>query len=1047
MSCAVRGKKLPGADSTNPKNTEAGKIPIEFEGFKDGKPKSFSGTGKKGAAKPVDNDVPVIPGRIWETKRYPRKEFGSEDQALNQVLKYQAAIEKGHYDAATVEVAGNVDANFIRMIRSGEMPDGSHRDLSNVEVLYRFILPNGREVVIPLKEGKPREGSDQKLNSLRTPPLSELTPNERTIVQGIEAALEKGDYQLFSSRILTEADIAGSPHAEKLREAIMEGSVDPKKINDVETFKEFEGLMQAKRIEKFKALADETQPLFGKPQAPDFALSPEGAKDPTEHHFLFFPKISPETLKGIQEGLKKFGQEIREAWASEVTWLQRPSGSEYFNLSGKFRAMAEVVGKNFKSWWSTKGAPTLNSLLQSIKTHPRVEQAQRKWEEFRFERTRAEVSEIFSKHQLWSVHGDVVKELTQRIFEGEIDRDHVEAIARKVKEGSLAPDDILNQFEEIPADSTVKTRPDLGVAKFLPISEVQKKANKIEGFTKEESAWMKRYELRLTSKGISREQAKEKALAAMKKARDTQSGHLIIADTSLPAFTPADRAAYGHLEGSTVDHHGRFLTPDNKNSTMKLLDRFEQALADCNGDADAAMMELNLRFITTDNLADGGWPVWIAKNQKRILSEKSLRDLIRGATEFEDITAFGNNYDRNDPAVKLQAALFKKYGENLKSNEISGSDRFPPEKAVIVMDRAIADIETLLKDPALVDKTAEDFWAEVDAAKEVAKQVATHEEFVGGKRVISIYDMTKEVPVTDAEGKPVTQKMTDFTIFAQWLSVPDLQRPVPAEEKLPLQVTVTPMPPVGDAKRALPIIAIPNGLKLPSGKSLLTVTKALIELEAKKVEELKKEGKLPDDFKSNIWFGKDSVILPNPNPPGLGTVLTQGEIASVLMRPDFALFESNEPTPISSKRKTPSSKEKILPEAALSGKPLISESLKEILEPSLKKEGEEGGLPILSPLEENLPGKSMAESITAEKVSADLSAEAEPEIKPVTKPNETRDEKLARLRERAKSVAIRNAREDYEQDLPPVISRLRQLKAVFEATRYVLYFELREGLA
>src|SRR4030095_660629 len=135
--------------------------------------------------------------------------------------------------------------------------------------------------------------------------------------------------------------------------------------------------------------------------------------------------------------------------------------------------------------------------------------------------------------------------------------------------------------------------------------------------------------------------------------------------------------------------------------------------------------------------------------------------------------------------------------------------------------------DALVKDPALVEKESAAFWAEVDAAKQVAKDAVSYTESVNGREALTFYDMTKGVEVTGSDGKPVTKKMTDFSVFAQWLAVPELQRAVPERNKLMVQVTVTPMPaakgPSGEVPRSLPIVAIPNGVTLPSGKGLLSV--------------------------------------------------------------------------------------------------------------------------------------------------------------------------------------------------------------------------------
>ncbi len=342
------------------------------------------------------------------------------------------------------------------------------------------------------------------------------------------------------------------------------------------------------------------------------------------------------------------------------------------------------------------------------------------------------------------------------------------------------------------------------------------------------------------------------------------------------------------------DHHGAY--GQEKNSTEQMLDRFEGALKKigCKDmknptpvEIDAAIRELNIREVCTDNLADGGWCVWIAQNQAMILADPLLRQLIREATHFEDFNAFGNAYNRKDHAVTLQAALFRRYGQILGP---APSDRFSPEQAQDILARATQDITALLDDPMLVEKVAGEFWAEVDLAKEVAKRVAMHEVTLDGKRVVAFYDMAKVVEIPGPDGRPVKMKMQDFTVFAQWLAVPELDRAAPADKKLPLQVTMAPMGTVtgkdGTAiPRRLPFVAIPNGVKLPSGKNLLTVLNAMNELEAKRSEEL---GIHP----ANFWDGKDIVIFPKP--AGGGTILSPEEIASVLMRPEFGLFQKSE---------------------------------------------------------------------------------------------------------------------------------------------------------
>lgn len=300
LTTAERGAKLPGANPQDPRSKVS--VKVDFDGVKDGKAKKYTKSG-------IDNDVPVIPGRVWELKRYPRLEFGSSDQAYNQVLKYQEAIRQGHFDAATIEVSGNVDPVFLRAIRTGQGPGGIKLEAPNVEVLYSFTLPTGREVVIPLKEGSPREGSDQQQKSLRYPPLSELNPQERAIVLGMERALADGKYELFGSRLVTEADFAGSPHADSLQKAVRDGAVDPKLITDVAVFKEFERLNTEKRAKSFEELG-KAAPGAGAEAKPGLHVNEE---------YLGFQKIEVTKIDETKPWKPPLEVEVTKADGSVVT--------------------------------------------------------------------------------------------------------------------------------------------------------------------------------------------------------------------------------------------------------------------------------------------------------------------------------------------------------------------------------------------------------------------------------------------------------------------------------------------------------------------------------------------------------------------------------------------------------------------------------------------------------------------------------------------------------------------------------------------------------
>jgi hypothetical protein len=388
--------------------------------------------------------------------------------------------------------------------------------------------------------------------------------------------------------------------------------------------------------------------------------------------------------------------------------------------------------------------------------------------------------------------------------------------------------------------------------------------------------------------------------------RRHQEGILIL-DTHIPG------SSYRHLR--VMDHHGLHFTPDGKNATMKLLDLFEETLGKVQKDwfaqldgirgmildpqlgeaahwdpvIAAAIVDLNIKKATTDNLADGGEALWISRHQGEVLRELKnggdLPELLRRSTEFIDFTAFGNNYDRSDEAVELGAALLYSYGGILKRHGIQGSDRFSGEKAATLMHEATSLVDGMIRNPQARSFAAKAFWAEVDKAKAVAGGAVTGEGTVNGRQVLAFYDVTKPVEIIDGQGKIETHRLSDFSIFAQWLSVPELQRGKPVSEKLPLQVTVAPMAPLprdgyNPVSRSLPIIAVPNGLKSQNPKGLLAILDALNEAEAKKAREL--------GVGANFWFGKDNVVLPNP--AGGGSLLSLYEIRSVVMDPSHGLL-------------------------------------------------------------------------------------------------------------------------------------------------------------
>ncbi|KAB2839255.1 hypothetical protein F9K50_07880, partial [bacterium] len=337
--------------------------------------------------------------------------------------------------------------------------------------------------------------------------------------------------------------------------------------------------------------------------------------------------------------------------------------------------------------------------------------------------------------------------IVRQVSEGKMTREQAMELAERLQvgEAQLVPSAKGEYGFEV--KSNPKGQPP-GIARFRPITEVEAKAAKIakaapspERIARYKEATQKNVEERrarlekffVEKKGYSPLEAREMARKAIEEwptkviedARAHQAGRTHIYDTSLPM-----KPENAHLDTATVDHHGRFA--NKKNSTEQLVDRMEatldqvksdpKALAEAKKDKAAmdearkglqeagvkepsdqqvaeiaaAMRKMNLREVTTDNLADGAWSVWIAKHQARVLADPALRKTINEATHFEDFTAFGTTYSEKDPGVRMQAALFQKYGEILQRNGIVGSDRFPPDKAHQVMGEALAAIDRMV---------------------------------------------------------------------------------------------------------------------------------------------------------------------------------------------------------------------------------------------------------------------------------------------------------------------------------------------------------------
>ena len=104
-------------------------------------------------------DVPIVrDGKpyIYETKSYPRMQFGSLPAQRNQLLKYQAAIDQGIVDGATVEMKGRIHPYILDWAAGRNIAEEGHAP--DVEIIYSMDLPSGAEHRFVLKRSRKDNG-------------------------------------------------------------------------------------------------------------------------------------------------------------------------------------------------------------------------------------------------------------------------------------------------------------------------------------------------------------------------------------------------------------------------------------------------------------------------------------------------------------------------------------------------------------------------------------------------------------------------------------------------------------------------------------------------------------------------------------------------------------------------------------------------------------------------------------------------------------------------------------------------------------------------
>ncbi|MBR2544034.1 hypothetical protein IKF04_01895 [Candidatus Saccharibacteria bacterium] len=130
---------------------------IRFVGYtkKDG----FDAEPTKEYNSTAELDVPIVRDEkpyIYETKSYPRMLFGSLPTQRNQLLKYQAAIDQGIVDGATVEIKGRIHPYILDWAAGRNIAEEGHAP--DVEIIYSMDLPSGAEYRFVLNRSRRNNG-------------------------------------------------------------------------------------------------------------------------------------------------------------------------------------------------------------------------------------------------------------------------------------------------------------------------------------------------------------------------------------------------------------------------------------------------------------------------------------------------------------------------------------------------------------------------------------------------------------------------------------------------------------------------------------------------------------------------------------------------------------------------------------------------------------------------------------------------------------------------------------------------------------------------
>lgn len=189
---------------------------------------------------PIEIDVPITrDGQmlVYETKKYTRMAYGSENGSRNQLLKYQAAVDQKKINGATVEVSGRVDRNFLQWAMGERV--GDFGAVPKVEMVYSFQLPSGKEYRFVLKRAQGKEGL-QFTNDER------YDETDIKVVRAIQQSV--ADKRIIG--LICDVNISPDEASDELKPFLD----NPKGISDLAVFDEYETLRRAATTRKLNEI-------------------------------------------------------------------------------------------------------------------------------------------------------------------------------------------------------------------------------------------------------------------------------------------------------------------------------------------------------------------------------------------------------------------------------------------------------------------------------------------------------------------------------------------------------------------------------------------------------------------------------------------------------------------------------------------------------------------------------------------------------------------------------------------------------------------------